>query len=414
MQRLIESLDSSGLGEPVKLSTGMSKCVGLVLESDARRIVDGIYAYGTEAGWWCGLNKIVLPFQSSSLKDRWDGILALPVCQRYKLLDACICPIVEICGAPQAENGLNVLPDWKLAGEMGAGHLLERGFANLAFYRRFPLLQTDLIQSGFQAVAGVTGVMPVILDFSREPGRRKSQQSDRRDRLSWLKLCLAAHPKPVGIMVEDDRLAIEVMSVCRLLGLRIPQDVAVLGINNDPQIMKLMPVPLSSVEINEFEIGYRAAQILNQIMNGEVPPAKPTVIPPARVSVRESTDTHVGGSFCTRAAYEYIRHNFSHKITPEQIALHANVASRTLQMHFKREIGRTITEEITRFRLEHARKMLERTDLKISTIAQETGFASYGYFCRRFARQFRRTPGEHRQLVKPNRGAGFSGPTPGN
>jgi transcriptional regulator GlxA family with amidase domain len=113
--------------------------------------------------------------------------------------------------------------------------------------------------------------------------------------------------------------------------------------------------------------------------------------------VRASTDTYARGSASTQAAYAFIRHNFSQKITPEQIASKVGISSRTLQDHFKKETGRTLSQEITRLRLEHACDLLKQTDLKVSTVAHETGFASYAHFCSLFGRQFQMTPGEYRE-----------------
>lgn len=390
---------------------GLRRWVALAMEFYVPRVHEGINAYASIAGWWGGLSHLTLPLQLPRLAEKWDGILALPWISLDEELKACRCPVVEMFGVPLPGRPLRVCPDWEATGRLGAGHLLERGHTSLVFYRRSLTEEATQMQRGFEAAVREAGLIPVVFDRPAEQKEVEDMQSTRLTRLPWLKRRLADQPRPMAIMAEDDRFALDLVCACQSLGLRIPEEVAVLGADNNPQVVNLGPIPLSSVETNQFEVGYRAAEMLDALMAGKPPPQEPLVVAPMGVVVRESTDTYARGSTGTQAAYSFIRQNFSQKITPEQIAHHVGISSRTLQDHFKKETGRTLSHEITRLRLENACSLLKQTELKVSTVAHETGFASYAHFCSLFGRQFHVTPGEYRaaQQSAPRipRGAAF-------
>jgi LacI family transcriptional regulator len=382
----------------------LRRWVALAMEYYIPQVHEGVTAYALQAGWWGGLNQIWLPFQAARLSESWDGVLALPWISLREDLKRCRCPSVQMYQTPEPGTLAAVCPDWKGIGAAGARHLLERGHTTLVFYRRSLQAEAVLMQQGFQEEVARVGLATLVLDRPAEQPEVEDVQSTRLTRLPWLTGRLATLPRPLGIMAEDDRFALDVVCACETLRLRIPQDVAVLGADNDPRVINLSPVPLSSVDTNQSEVGYRAAELLDRLMGGQRPDRTQRLVPPLRVVVRESTDTYTRGGADTQAAYALIRQHCTQKISSEEIAAKVGIPSRTLQLHFKRETGRTMSQELSRLRLEHALQLLDRTPLKISTIAHETGFASYAHFCSLFARQFGLTPREYRQRTRADGG----------
>jgi transcriptional regulator GlxA family with amidase domain len=115
--------------------------------------------------------------------------------------------------------------------------------------------------------------------------------------------------------------------------------------------------------------------------------------------VRESTDTYAGAGVDVRSAYSYLRTHFREKNCASLVAQNSATPARTLQDRFKKSTGRTLSQEITRLRLEHACHLLEHTQLKVTSVAHETGFASYAYFSGLFERTFSMKPSAYRDSL---------------
>jgi LacI family transcriptional regulator len=173
--------------------------------------------------------------------------------------------------------------------------------------------------------------------------------------------------------------------------------VAVVGVDNDPAVTELAPVPLSSVDSARERAGYEAAALLDRLMHGAPPPAAPILIPPGPVVARRSTDVLAVRDPDVAAAIQFVQDHFHEPITAEDVAAHAGVSRRHLQNRILADTGRTIRQTITWQRLEHAQGLLVSTRTKIQLVAQRSGFASGESLCKVFRRLVGVTPEEYRE-----------------
>jgi LacI family transcriptional regulator len=201
-------------------------------------------------------------------------------------------------------------------------------------------------------------------------------------------------PKPVGILASHDRPGRDLAETCVQLGLRVPDEVAILGVDDDEFECKLSHPPLSSIRNPGVQIGYDSAQLLDQLMSGQKPETVRMYIPPSYVAARRSTETTALADPDVAAALIWIREHLSQDISVDDVAEVTGTSRRTLERRFGSALGSSILGEIQRMRIERAKHLLAETDLKLSVIAQQCGIRSGA----RFAVVFKRMTG-HRPSV---------------
>jgi LacI family transcriptional regulator len=206
--------------------------------------------------------------------------------------------------------------------------------------------------------------------------------------------------KPVGLMAANDARARHVLEACRAIGLRVPEDVAVLGVDNDDVICELTDPPLSSIEHGAASLGYQAAALLDQLMNGKKPKHMSTGVPPKEVVARRSTDILAIEDPEVAAAMAYLHENSCRPIRIADVVAAVQVSRSTLETKFKAVTGRTIHNEIRRLQIDSVRSLLATTDLPIKQIAAMAGFAHIHYMTTIFHQHTGWTPAEYRKHVK--------------
>jgi LacI family transcriptional regulator len=224
--------------------------------------------------------------------------------------------------------------------------------------------------------------------------------------LGWLKEQISALPRPVGVFTEGDLWAVEMIHICQQLGLRVPDDIAIVGIDNDPLVVDVAPVPVSSVDNNLHGLGMEAAALLDRLLSGEAPPAETIFIQPRGVVQRRSTNTLAVSNEDVAAAITFIHAHFRDPITVADVASESHISRRRLQDLFLEHIGRTISQEIQRARLDLAKRMLHESPMKIGLIAERCGLGSGVQMAKVFSRELKTTPKAYRQQNTPNRYSG--------
>jgi len=197
-------------------------------------------------------------------------------------------------------------------------------------------------------------------------------------------------------MACDDPRARHVVEACRRSGRRIPEDVAVLGVDNDLLMCELCNPPLSSVQHGTLEIGRRAAEVLDRMMSGRTGVPNWSVIAPRGVVERRSTDVMNSPHPTVTEALRFIRQHAGEPISVPLIARHADVSRSTLDREFRRCLGRTTHEEIQRVRLDIAKRLLTTTDHPLRIVARQAGFRNEQYFSFVFRNALDVTPGQYR------------------
>lgn len=298
--------------------------------------------------------------------------------------------VVNVIGHGDATVVPTVAPDEEAIGRAGAAHLVELDRETLAFLGVTDAWSVER-EAGFVAEAQRLGRRPVVArdDRGERPGWEEVHQ------LRWLPGWLEQLPKPAAVMVCSDRVATVVLSVCESLSLRIPDEVALLGVDNYELRCEFSRVPLSSIDANHTGIGYEAAMLLHRLLEGAVPPREPIRVPHNGVFVRRSTQRSSADPDVAAAA-AFIRQHLDEPITVDNVAAHVHLSRSTLERRFRRHLGHAPGDELRLARLERARHMLLHTDLPLIQIVVATGFASQSYFTRAFARHFGSTPSAYR------------------
>ncbi|UXZ98089.1 XylR family transcriptional regulator [Pseudomonas phytophila] len=206
-------------------------------------------------------------------------------------------------------------------------------------------------------------------------------------------------PKPIGIIAVSDARARQLLQACLTAGISVPEQVALIGIDNDPLTRSLTRVPLSSVSQGTETMGRTAAQLLHQMLHGM--PAKGThiLIPPDSINVQVSSLHQPLGDPYVMQALLFIRQYACQGIKTAQVAAYVGVSRSSLESHFRQARGCSVHDEILRFKLEAAANGLKNTDSTIADTARNCGFKSAQYLHTVFRREFGCTPLEYRQEV---------------
>ena len=292
---------------------------------------------------------------------------------------------------PELSELCEVRSDSEGAARIAAQHLLERGFENFAFVGRRDRIWSNLRCEAFAKSVRSFGCDPHLYT---QP-RRKADcvwEREQSNLSSWIQDL----PKPVGIMACDDDRGHEVLEACRLAQVNVPEEVAVIGVDDDDLFCELADPPLSSVAFNAEHGGYRAAQLLDQLMQGRIQTPQKLIVEATQVNSRRSTDVKVFDGPEVSAALSFIHRNRSKDFTVDDVASAVGISRRNLEVKFRKSVGRTILSEVQRIRLDHVKRMLRETDLTIPNIAQSSGFNSASYLTQVFRKDFGIAPIKYR------------------
>jgi LacI family transcriptional regulator len=231
-----------------------------------------------------------------------------------------------------------------------------------------------------------------VLPKGRPRETELSWEQERRRLAAWIK----ALPRPIGIMAAYDIRGRQVLDVCRELGIHVPDQAAVIGVDNDELLCDFASPSLSSVRPNAVRTGYEAAALLDRLMRGERLAATAILVPPLGVVTRGSTDTLAIDDAEISAAVRFIREQALRDITVRDVLAKVPLSRRVLEARFKQLIGRTPHEEIERVKIEHVKRMLAETDLTLAAIAHRSGYKHVEYMCVAFKRATGTPPGKYR------------------
>jgi LacI family transcriptional regulator len=223
-----------------------------------------------------------------------------------------------------------------------------------------------------------------------------SWEREQEDVARWLR----SIPKPVGVLACNDIRGIQVLDACRRINLPVPEQCAVLGVDNDPNLCEIADPPLSSIDQDEEKTGYEAAALLERMMQGEKVSNEETLVPPLGVVTRSSTDSVAVEDADLAKALRYIRLNACNRISIDDVASHIGLSRRALQRRFKVQLGRTPSDEITAMQLQRIRQMLTETDLKLQVVAERAGFHYVSHLSSFFKSHMAMTPGQYRRQAR--------------
>ncbi len=215
-----------------------------------------------------------------------------------------------------------------------------------------------------------------------------------------LRRTIARLPRPMALFAVNDANALEVVRACHDAGARVPEEFAVLGVDDTDIVCDLSAVPLSSINCNFERQGYEAAALLDRRMRGEPKPRMPLRIAPRGVTVRRSTDLPAIPHLDTARLLRFLRDHYREPLTVQQAGEKTGVRLRQVHETFREHVGHTMHRELTRLRVAHAKTLLGDSKQKLAAIAVESGFANRFHFVRAFRRLTGQTPSSWRRSLR--------------
>jgi LacI family transcriptional regulator len=366
--------------------SGTGKRVAVLVETDdswGREVVESIARFGHENHW----SLLLSPRDDQHrlrLPARWNGDGAI-----VSLRDHALCRHVKAAGVPAVDVAIQqpeerwcgrVATDDDARAAMAFEHFQSRHFENFACYSP-PIGRYSHDRAlAFQRVASRAGDRCDI--FTATKNKQGGWDGNQTAVAAWLK----SLPKPLAVFAADPYPARQLIEICQLEGLRIPDDIAVLAGDTDDLLCNIASPRISSVELATHKIGRTACEMLKSIMDGGPVPQQPTLIPPLRVIARHSTEILAVEDRDLAQIVQYIRDRAAEGIRVSDILRAFPISRRSLEQRFRNILGRSPAEEIRRTRLQHARKLLVETDMSVAEIATASGVCSGAQLASAFRR----------------------------
>jgi LacI family transcriptional regulator len=357
--------------------------------SYGREILHGISQYIREYGPWS------VYLEQRSLQDpeppwlrgwKGDGIILGEVSPSSSsaLRRRLRIPTVDLDEQVDPENPLagrgrpHIQSDHRALGTLAAEHLLERGFTYFAYFG-YPVFGWSRRSSeGFATRVHAAGYS-CHQYRDAQPVSFGHQLPSWEDEVDGASRWIAALPKPLGLMACNDFRGLQALDACRRAGVAVPEEVAVIGVDNEVLACEMANPPLSSVIPDCRRIGYEAAALLDRLMKGEPPPRTTREIPPIGIVTRQSTEVTAIADPTVAEAMKFIREHACEGITVEDVLDRVTVSRSVLQKRFRESLGRTLHEAIAGVRLRRVKQLLLETDLACEVLAERAGFSSRAY-----------------------------------
>ncbi|MDT8389961.1 MAG: DNA-binding transcriptional regulator [Lentisphaeria bacterium] len=352
----------------------------LLLKKYNHPAYEGIIAYAREHGWHLELRYDFY----RQLPDEWHGHGIIS----HHSDDPEMVELIRRSGTPTVDIGFRserlqtpqVWQDSEAIGKMAAEYFLAKGFQHFGFYKVFPRIGEfpwnflryksfkDTVEAQGCSCTGLGAAMPKV-----------SKQ-----------LCEA--PKPLAVLANNDLDALTILDLCEEADLRIPEEVAVLGVDNNPDFCELARIPLSSIDSNGWQIGYDAARLLDRLIDGEPAPPEPILVAPGNVITRQSTDILAVPHLPTARALRLLMENFENaNLDLNAVATKARLSRRNLEAGFHRHLGHSMHDYLEKIRLDKAVELLENADFtnyKGYEIAAMCGFSNNNHLTRTLKKHY--------------------------
>jgi len=363
-----------------------------------RRVFKGIVRYATEHNWH--LSPYL--FSGHFVPHGWpaDGAITCygkPFC---KFIDDLDMPKVDVTIQKMAITVPRVTVDDAAISRMAAQHFLERGFKHFAFYS-WPTVEVNALRKEvfFQTLreAGISGEH--LYEIQQSPAKMLGQWENHQQLIYRQ---LEKMPRPLAVFTGQDNLGATLIEICSRKGIHVPEEIAILGVDDIEMLCDCLATPLSSIDTNLEKLGYTAAQQLDRLMKGEIENDEPPVlIEPKEIVLRQSTDALAIGHPAVVKALQYIKDHFHEPITLENIGEYAGMSKRGMEKAFLKHLGNSPATELRRIRLDHAKRLLTETDEKISSIAWNCGYSNSSNLSFAFNRETGMSPRAYRNRYSP-------------
>ncbi|MBD3675065.1 MAG: DNA-binding transcriptional regulator [Planctomycetaceae bacterium] len=377
--------------------------VALLIETSnayARGVLQGITSYQREHQPW----SIYLPEQERGAKPpgwlrNWqgDGIIArIETEEIAKAIRQTGLPVIDVSAARRVPGIPWVETDDTAIARLAAEHLMERGFQHFAFCGEPDFNWSNWREEGFVSVLADRGQKCELFHARSRTEKGYSWNREQRRLRKWVDNL----PRPIGIFACYDIRAQQLLDVCRELNISVPEEIAVLGVDNDELLCNLCTPPLSSVIPDSHQTGYRAAELLDTLLKKKSITEEACFIPPLGIAARQSTDILAIDDPDLVKALHLIRTRSSDGINVNDLLKEIPLSRRVFEFRFQKVLGCTPHEMIVRTRMDRVKELLRETDMTLDAIAASVGFTHVEYLTTSFRKQAGVTPSIYRKQVR--------------
>ncbi|EMI57759.1 AraC family transcriptional regulator [Rhodopirellula sallentina] len=363
-----------------------------------RRMVRGIIRYANQRSHWHLWIEARGQDEPLHLPPGWsgDGILARVATRPIaREVEAASVPTVNVSAIELGDVQLpRVTSDVVGSAEMAVQHFTDRGLKHFAYCGPNRIAWVGLHCDTFVDSVNQSGFECSV--YRPRRGAGKGWKNRRADMARWL----ANLPKPVGILTWANRVGRELIEVCRENSILVPEQVAILAGDDDDLLCETCSPPLSGIQVDSEQIGYRAAELLDRMIDGRKTPKQSIRVPPLGICARRSTEVLAIDQPELALAVRFIREHASEPICVADVLKAVPMSRRELERQFQRVLARSPAAEIRRVHLERAKDLLTNTDQPIPEVARRSGFGSPEYLAQVFRREFNISPLKYRIQIR--------------
>ena len=387
-------------------TTAMKK-IGILVERQrgyGRKLCEGIVRFARERNDWSLKFIEFSELRQDIRRNMYDGFIARAMNDGItKTLSSIGKPVVDVFFEKSVPGFAAVDQNALVVGQMAARHFIEHHFTNFAFCGYNGRSYSDGRRNGFVRSLELNHFRCslystpriALKDFEDSVVMHEhfGMPSDARQLLKWLR----GLPKPVAIFCAHDMRAYQVSEICRANGIHVPEDVAILGVDDDELVCQFTDPPISSIDQNPVGIGYAAAESLQKMFDkpGVVPP--PVRVKPLKLIERGSTRIYPLSPPWLSDALVFIRANITKNITAADVYTHVGKSHTLVDKAFRQKLGTSVQKEISKTRLTEAKRLVQTTSMPLKSIAKASGFSSLQYFSSSFTAAFGSSPSSFRQ-----------------
>lgn len=368
----------------------------------SRALLEGIMRYAHEVGPWI-FYRMPLHFREIYGDEeviKWakdweaDGIVAQLDDVNVELFKELNIPIILQNHTKRNKVFPNLTGDYYKTGVMAAEFFIRRGYKNFAYYGSDDIVWIREREEGYRNTITNHGFS--LLKF-RKQNNNKKEKNEWHYNINALSEWLKLLPKPIALFACDDQHALEITEICKLVNILIPEEIAVLGVDNDNLLCNISNPTLSSIELDVENGGYEAAKLLHQLIEKRIDKAHDIIVDPIKIIKRKSTEQFVIGNKYIKDIILFLEKNYMNNLQVDDLIKIVPLSRRMAEKKFREETGLSIYQYLQNLRIEKLALILQSSKKKLIIASEEVGFRDYKNVARIFQKIKGVTPSEYRK-----------------
>lgn len=374
------------------------KTIAIVIDPDwpVKRhyeVIAGIQRYAAGNTDW----KLVSDLFPEGVLERYDAVVGRITNELAQEASRIGIPVVNTWFSSTVKGVASVYPDFEAAARMAADHLISRGFRSFA-YVGVPFKSHRFIRDCFRDYLNSSGYSFSSITVSNSYNMSSGNWRRFSDKLgNWVN----SWSTPIGVFAGLDSLNRNLVGICEYRDIAIPQQAALIGLHNEPIFCLLSEPTLTSIDLGFKQIGFRAAMLLDDLLQGKKPPEQPILLQPDYLVPRKSTDTFASRDPQVTQAIQFMFDHYREAIDLSDIAATTGISKSGLYIVFRKDLGRTPIDILTNIRLNQAKHMLRETNHTVDAIATDCGFGLVANLYHHFKQSVGMPPTAYRKQTRP-------------